>query len=155
MSKGRCFVIQPFDQGKYDKRYVDLFAPAIVDANLEPYRVDADPLASIPIDEIARQIRSAKACFAEISTDNPNVWFELGYALSAGREICMVCSDERTGKFPFDVQHRQIITYNTNSISDFHDLRSKITIRLFAVSNKLDALSTLEQEEFLKPTSGL
>ena len=37
---GRCFVIQPFDQGPFDKRYDDVFAPAICDAGLEPYRVD-------------------------------------------------------------------------------------------------------------------
>jgi hypothetical protein len=38
-----CFVIQPFDSGKYDKRYADVYRPAIVDAGLEPYRVDKDP----------------------------------------------------------------------------------------------------------------
>ena len=37
----RCFVIQPFDGGqRYDKRYEDVFEPAIRDAGLEPYRMD-------------------------------------------------------------------------------------------------------------------
>jgi hypothetical protein len=27
-----CFVIQPFDAGKFDKRYQDVYAPAIVAA---------------------------------------------------------------------------------------------------------------------------
>ncbi|MBU0719064.1 MAG: hypothetical protein KJ749_12505 [Planctomycetes bacterium] len=41
---GRCFVIQPFDDGgEFDKRYEDVFLPAIRDAGLEPYRVDRDP----------------------------------------------------------------------------------------------------------------
>jgi hypothetical protein len=35
-----CFVIQPFDLGKYDEHYRDIFAPAITDAELRPYRVD-------------------------------------------------------------------------------------------------------------------
>ena len=30
-----CFVIQPFDNGKYDKRYEDTFKPAIEAAELE------------------------------------------------------------------------------------------------------------------------
>ena len=35
----RCFVIQPFDSGgKFDKRYLDVFRPAILAAGLKPYR---------------------------------------------------------------------------------------------------------------------
>ena len=51
-----CFVIQPFDGSTFDKRYRDIFAPAIVDAGLEPYRVDLDPKVSIPIQEIENGI---------------------------------------------------------------------------------------------------
>ena len=45
-----CFVIQPFDDGKvYDKGYTDVFAPAIAEAGLEPYRVDRDPSVMVPV----------------------------------------------------------------------------------------------------------
>jgi hypothetical protein len=43
----RCFVIQPFDKGPYDKRYKDVQVPAITDAGLEPYRVDEDPSVTV------------------------------------------------------------------------------------------------------------
>jgi hypothetical protein len=62
----RCFVIQPFDQGKFDKRYADVFRPAIEAAGLEAYRVDQDPSTSIPIEEIEASIRGATVCFADI-----------------------------------------------------------------------------------------
>ena len=52
--------MQPFDRGKFDRRYLDTFAPAIAEAGLEPYRVDEDPAASIPIDEVERQIMLAR-----------------------------------------------------------------------------------------------
>ena len=52
LSMGTCFVMQPFDNGEYDKRYDDVIAPAIDDCDLEPYRVDRDPSVSIPIEEI-------------------------------------------------------------------------------------------------------
>lgn len=54
-----CFVIQPFDGGPFDKRYDDVYVKAISDAGLEPYRVDRDPRASIPIDTIAARIRES------------------------------------------------------------------------------------------------
>jgi len=60
-----CFVIQPFDRGPYDKRYDDVYDPAINAAGFQPYRVDRDPTASIPIDRIATQIRDAAVVFAE------------------------------------------------------------------------------------------
>jgi hypothetical protein len=104
-----CFVIQPFDGDKFDRRYKDVFSAAIRAAGLDPYRVDQDPSSSIPIEGIENGIRTSDVVFAEITLDNPNVWFELGYAISSRKEICIVCSDERTEKFPFDVQHRNII----------------------------------------------
>jgi len=68
-----CFVIQPFDGDTFDKRFDEIFAPAIRDAGLEPYRVDRDPDVEVPIDAIETGIQSATVCLADITTDNPNV----------------------------------------------------------------------------------
>ncbi len=130
-----CFVIQRFDKGPFDKRYEDVFAPAIIAAGLEPYRVDRDPAVSIPIEQIEAGIRSSDLCLAEITTDNPNVWFELGFAIASKKEVILVCSEERT-RFPFDVQHRSIISYSTESTRDFVALRENITKRIKAVLAK-------------------
>jgi len=88
-----CFVNQPFDNGKFDKRYADTFYPAIEESDREPYRVDQDPRVAIPIEAIEEGIRDAAICFADITTDNPNVWYELGYAFAAGKAVVMVCSE--------------------------------------------------------------
>ena len=105
-----CFVIQRFDKGHYDKLFRELFKPAIEKAGFKPYRVDEDLSASIPIESIERMISESHACFAEISEDNPNVWFEFGYAIAKEKPMCLVCSEVRE-RFPFDVQHRKIIRY--------------------------------------------
>lgn len=139
----RCFVIQPFDGGKFDKRFDDIFAPAITAAGLEPYRVDRDPSVTIPIEDIQSGIESSRACLADITTDNPNVWFELGYAIASQCEVVLICSDERTSRFPFDVQHRNIIKYSTESSRDFDQLGEKITTRLKAMLEKEGRLGSL------------
>ncbi len=69
----KCFVIQPFDKGPFDKRYDDVLTPAIERAGLQPYRVDRDPSVTIPIEGIETGIRESEACLADITTDNPNV----------------------------------------------------------------------------------
>ena len=147
----KCFVIQPFDGGqRYDKRYGDIFKPAIEAAGLDPYRVDEDPAAGNLIDEIERRIAESVACVAEITTDNPNVWFELGYAFALKKIAVMVCSDERRGAFPFDVQHRSIIRYSTDSTSDFTKAQEKITAQLKA---KITKRKQMDRFPAVTPTS--
>lgn len=131
-----CFVIQPFDADKFDRRFEEVYSPAIQAAGLEPYRVDRDVAVDIPIDSIESGIRGAAICLADITTDNPNVWYELGFAFASGRAVVMVCSDERTGKkYPFDIQHRTVIEYKAQSPSDFASLQAKITNRIKASSH--------------------
>lgn len=108
-----CFVAQPFDGGEFDKRYRDIYEKAISDAGLKPYRSDKDPKASIPIERIADQINQCTAFFVDISLDNPNVWWEYGYAVARGKECCVICSDTARQKLPFDVQHKHTIFYKT------------------------------------------
>jgi hypothetical protein len=151
-----CFVIQPFDSGKFDKRYDDVYRPAIEAAGLEAYRVDKDPSVSIPIDSIEEGIRQAAVCLADITADNPNVWYELGYAFAAGRPVVMVCSEERTGKkYPFDIQHRSIIPYLADSPSDFDKLKASLTKRIRALLVKSETLQRISKTDPIATVEGL
>lgn len=149
---GICFLIQPFDDGgMFDKRYKEVLKPAIEAAGLEAYRVDEDPTVSIPIEEIQRRIEDATVCLADISIDNPNVWFELGFAIARQKQAVMICSKNRT-RFPFDVQHRKILTYVTDAPQDFLELGTKITERLKAILRKEEDLAQVMSSD---DTAGL
>jgi nucleoside 2-deoxyribosyltransferase len=150
-----CFVIQPFDSGPFDKRYEDVFVPAIEASGLEPYRVDRDPSVEIPIEEIEQGIRKSEACLADISLPNPNVWFELGYAIAASKPVILVCAHDPTRRFPFDVQHRSIIIYKTESARDFADLKSAIEDKLKALLAKEDKLEQIAASSPLAQREGL
>lgn len=150
-----CFVIQPFDSaGKFDKRYKETFVPAVIAAGLNPYRVDQDARADVLINSIEDGIRSAAVCLADITTDNPNVWYELGFAFAAYRPVVMVCSNERTDKYPFDIQHRMIIAYKTEAQSDFKTLSDAITERLKVAAERGRELQQAESDP-VAPISGL
>lgn len=151
----KCSMIQPFDGGTFDRRYDEVFAPAIRKAGLEPYRVDRDPSANIPINDIEKGIQDSDICLADITTDNPNVWYELGFAIAAQKEVVLICSDERTTKFPFDVQHRNIIRYNTTSPSDFVTLAESIVKRAKALLNKERQLAKVASSSSVADTEGL
>lgn len=150
-----CFVIQPFDKGVFDKRYDDVIAPAIQAAGLEPYRVDKDPKVEIPIEEIENGIHQARICLAEITTNNPNVWYELGYALACGKSVVFICAEDREGSFPFDVQHRTILTYKTESSSDFTQIKDQISERIKAMLNKEENIKVITDNSPIAETEGL
>jgi hypothetical protein len=150
----KCFVIQPFDNDKFDKRFVDIFEPAIQKAEFEAYRIDKDLSVRILIDDIEKGISESAICLAEITSDNPNVWYELGFAFACKKDVVLVCSDERQGKFPFDIQHRQVITYKTNSTSDFNILGDKITGKINAYKTKSKTINQLNTTPVIE-TEGL
>jgi hypothetical protein len=130
----KCFIIQPFDDGKFDKRFKDTYEPALKECGVEAYRVDQDINSVIPIEDIDTHIRDSDLCLADITTDNPNVWFELGLAIAYNdRSVILICSTERTTKFPFDVQHRAIIQYSTEAPSDFEALKQQIILKTKAL----------------------
>jgi len=152
----RCFVIQPFDDGgPYDKRYADVLSPAIKDAALEPYRVDKDPASTIPIDDIEENIRTSEICLADITPDNPNIWYEVGYAFANDKPVVMICAKPRPTKPPFDVQHRHIIFYTQDSPSDFKKLQTEVTERLKAQIDKTEAMRSVASMSPVKSDGGL
>ena len=127
-----CFVIQPISDEKYNKRFDDVYKPVIEKAGLQAYRVDKDPAVNNIIEEIEKRISDSILCLADISIDNPNVWYELGYAYALGKQVVMVCDGSRS-RFPFDISHKNIIPYHTDSPSDFNKLAERITERIKAI----------------------
>ena len=149
-----CFVIQPFDGGPFDERYDDTLDPAIRGAGLEPYRVDRDPGAMVPIADIESGIRNAAVCLADITIDNPNVWFELGFAIAARRPVVLISQKSRQ-HYPFDIQHRSVIEYRTDSPRAFAALGRSVTQRLKAAQSRSLQLSDIADSSPVARSDGL
>jgi nucleoside 2-deoxyribosyltransferase len=151
-----CFVIQPFDSGgPYDKRYRDVLKPAIEDAALTAYRVDEDPGTTVLIEDIEKGIRDSEICLADITTNNPNIWYEVGFAIANGRPVVLICADPRPEPFPFDIRHRHIVNYKLHSSSDFEALKTEVTARLKAQAKKAETLQTVATMSEMETTEGL
>jgi hypothetical protein len=148
--KPSCFVIQAFDGSKYDRRYRETIRPALLKANVDPQRADEILGLNPVIEKIETAIKSAAICVAEVSEDNPNVWLELGYALALNRPTVILCDKSVRDKLPFDVQHRPIIFYRTDSRSGFDELEASI-IKL--VTHEIANDRRIEQVPTLKPGS--
>ena len=148
------FVAQPFRQ-PFQTRYIETFKPAILAAGLEPYKVDEDPAADRLIEEIETNIKRAAAVLVDITEDNPNVWYELGFSQALNKPLVMVsCSDRGDRPYPFDIRARKVINYTTGSIAGFAKLQADITERIVALLDKEATLDELQASP-LPHTAGL
>lgn len=122
---------------------------------MEAYRVDEDRSSSVLIDDIENNIRASEICLADITPDNPNIWYEVGFAFANDKPVVMICAKPRPTKPPFDVQHRHIIYYTQESPSDFAKLQAEITARLKAQMEKAEAMRSVASLSPVKSEGGL
>jgi hypothetical protein len=115
----KCFVVMGFgvktdyQTGRkldLDKSYSNLIKPAVEAAGLECARADEIVEAGIIDVPMYEQLLTADVVIADVSTMNPNAFYELGvrHALCP-RTTIIVTESELT--FPFDLSHTKIAKY--------------------------------------------
>ena len=127
MNEKKCFIIQPLDD-VYKNQCDNIYKPAIEKAGLYPYRVDEhyDP-HKLKIQQIQDEIESSDVCLAEITKDNPNVWYEFGFADGCGVPMVLICEYGKRDKLPFDVNQRDVYFYKTDSPGGWKELERTIS----------------------------
>ena len=101
-----CFVMQPFE-APYGNLYERVYKPAIEKAGLHPIRADADIFGTGKIiDQVWRGINNAKVLVAELTSRNPNVFYELGLAHALEKPVVLISSNE--DDVPFDLHHIRV-----------------------------------------------
>ena len=142
-----CFIIQPLSD-EYKKRCDDTYKPAIRSAGLVPYRVDEHYEGSkkLIIDNIEEQIRRSLVCLADISEDNPNVWYEVGFAEGQNKSVILICEKQARESLPFDMNQRNVYFYDLTLLDDWEELLKKeITHRL---KKDISSVSNIEDKLF-------
>jgi hypothetical protein len=140
-----CFVLMPFGSpiGDY---YSQIYEAAIRKAGLRPVRADADIFGTGKIiDQIWEGINAAKVLVAELTTRNPNVFYELGLAHALDKPVVLVSSNEED--VPFDLKHIRVIYYNVSDPFWGQKLIEKVA------ENILSALSNPEEAVFKRALS--
>jgi len=139
-----CFVMQPFAAplGEY---YEKIYKPAIEKTGLKAVRADADIFGTGKImDQVWDGITSAKVLVAELTTRNPNVFYELGLAHALEKPVVLVSS--REDDVPFDLQHIRVIYYDMSDPFWGTKLIEKVA------ENILSAIQNPEEAVFRKQT---
>jgi hypothetical protein len=107
----RVFVVMPFRE-PFDTLYHDVIRPVVEDADMIPQRVDEISGPGIILDDIRQQIEESHVVIAEVSTPNPNVFYELGYAHALNKPAILLARREPDKDLPFDIQGYRAIFYD-------------------------------------------
>jgi hypothetical protein len=141
-----CFVTQPFATplGEYFEK---VFKPAVEKAGLTAVRADADIFGTGKIiDQVWSGINSAKVLIAELTTRNPNVFYELGLAHALNKPVILISSNETD--VPFDLQHIRVVYYDVSDPFWGAKLIDKISEKILsALDRPEEAIFKIDQPE--------
>jgi hypothetical protein len=107
----RIFVIMPFSE-PFDTLYRDVIFPVARNLDFEVVRVDELAGPGIILEDIQRQIAESHAVVAEISSRNPNVFYELGFAHARNKPAVLLVRREDGQGMPFDIRGYRAIFYD-------------------------------------------
>ena len=80
---------------------------------IEPVRADEIYGPGIIIKDVIDRIAKSQVVIADISPDNPNVYFEVGYALALGKPIILLAQRRKPGEpLPFDLSAFRVLFYD-------------------------------------------
>ncbi len=132
-----CFVMMPFsDQPGYQpdhfKRVFDyLIKPACENAGYKAKRVDENAKTGIIMIEILDMIVECDLAICDMSSRNPNVFYELGLRQAFDKK-CVLIKDNKT-EYPFDVNMLRTVEYDSS-------------LRIDLIQNKVDELAMAIKE---------
>ena len=87
------------------------------------------------MEDVWEGIWKCRIVVADLTDDNPNVFYEVGIADTLGKEVVLIAQQGRLGRPPFDVSARRIIFYD-NDVRGRRKLRSELTKMIAAVLKK-------------------
>ena len=107
----------------------DLAEKNIPDAKIEYNRINIHPAQTI-FSEVIRHIDSANFCVFEISDNNPNVLFELGYAYSKGKGIALLKNEKSAVPIPSDLSGLFILYYKDKDHTSLDNIALDLSINI-------------------------
>ncbi|HVT61495.1 MAG TPA: TRAFs-binding domain-containing protein [Thermoanaerobaculia bacterium] len=108
-----AFVAMPFgckEGVDFNKVYSDLIKPALESAGFEVFRADEELRAGNIRTDMFQELLLADLVVAELSIDNPNVWYELGVR-HALRKRGVIQIQAKRDYLPFDVYVDRALRY--------------------------------------------
>lgn len=107
-----AFIVMQFSS-PYNEVYSDVIKKLCEESRIDAVRADEIYGPGIIIKDVVDRIAKSQVVIADISPTNPNVYFEVGYALALGKPIILLA--QRRGPeipLPFDLSAFRVLFYD-------------------------------------------
>lgn len=125
-----CFVVMQFTD-EYNTLYSEVIKPTCEAYGYSVVRADEYYNSGLIIDDITKSIRESALIIADITPDNPNVFYEVGFAHGIGKPTILL-SDRKREKLPFDLSGFRTLFYD-NSIGGKSIVEERLRKHLEAI----------------------
>jgi hypothetical protein len=110
-----AFVLMPFDAAFDDVYKLGIKGAVAQFDDLLAERVDEQIYREGILERIYRQIEVADIIIADMTGQNPNVFYEVGYAHAKGK-LCILLTS-KAADIPFDLKHQRHIVYGGSLVT--------------------------------------
>jgi hypothetical protein len=148
----KCFVIMPF-ASEFDDVYQAIqtaVAQAIGGAGGTCSRLDDSRPAGRITDRLAQEIKDAALLVADVTGTNPNVMWEVGYAMAFEKPVILVTQDH-LNTLPFDLRDMQSHHYDRGHLSATLEepVRRMVVDTLSLPENRRELQKTPDERDIL------
>lgn len=105
-----CFVVMQFTEA-FNELYREVIKPSCEHFGYAVVRADDFYTSGLILDDITRSIRESALVIADVTPDNPNVFYEVGYAHGIGKPTILL-SDRKRDRLPFDISGFRTLFYD-------------------------------------------
>ncbi len=131
--KPKAFVVMQFTD-EYNALYKEVISPICDEYGYEVVRADDMYTTGLIIEDIVQAIRDSSLIIADITPDNPNVYYEVGYAHGINKTTILL-SDKKRDKMPFDISGFRLLFYD-NTIGGKSGVEYSLRKHLDALRNE-------------------
>jgi hypothetical protein len=102
----------PFNS-RFDGIWQYIIRPTFEERGLQCLRADDIFKPGSILDDILRSIKESDLIIADLTEQNANVYYELGYAHGLGKVVALITRDLST--LPFDLKQQRVVVYEDTS----------------------------------------
>lgn len=125
-----CFIVCPIGENgseirkNSDQLLKHILQPVCEECGFKCIRVDEINNSDNINDTIIQYLSDSDLVIADLSTHNPNAFFELGYRTALGKPVIHVKNDKDT--IPFDVAGVRTIIYNLSDLDKVDETKNRL-----------------------------
>lgn len=106
----KAFVVMQFTE-EYNDLYKEVIKPVSENFGFECERADEAHTTNPILQDIIQSLKESSVIIADITPNNPNVFYELGYAHAINKPTILLC-DRKREKLPFDISGFRTLFYD-------------------------------------------